>query len=256
MTTPPSFPDLLRLIDERFATFRAVIAAAPDLGVQVPTCPEWTLLDLAQHMGLSRRRWAATIEAGPDATGRVMLESAPAEGETLDAWLADSAQAMIGALRDAGPDQGSWVWWKDAQSPATCGAVARHQLQEIAVHTYDAQLAVGDPQPLVAELAVDGAEEFLFTCCATSSPWPYRPAVVDYQVTEGVTWRLWLSSEGIRIARLTDDEIATAGPADATARSTAGDLMLVFYSRSPLETLMMDGDRAIFEQLAAWDPSA
>ena len=35
------FPDLLRLIDERATAFRAVIASAPSLDVQVPTCPEW-----------------------------------------------------------------------------------------------------------------------------------------------------------------------------------------------------------------------
>jgi hypothetical protein len=46
----PEFPELLKLIDERSSVFRAVVQSAPDLGVQVPTCPEWTLLDLARHL--------------------------------------------------------------------------------------------------------------------------------------------------------------------------------------------------------------
>ena len=66
------FPDLLRLIDERATAFRAVIASAPSLDVQVPTCPEWTLFDLAQHLGQGRRFRAATIAAGP-------ADAAPAE---------------------------------------------------------------------------------------------------------------------------------------------------------------------------------
>ncbi|MEU1398204.1 maleylpyruvate isomerase N-terminal domain-containing protein [Micromonospora zamorensis] len=55
------------MIDDRWAAFRAAIASAPDLDVQVPTCPDWTLRELAQHIGDGRRRQAATIAAGPGA---------------------------------------------------------------------------------------------------------------------------------------------------------------------------------------------
>lgn len=61
------FADLLRLMDERSTAFRAAVAPAPSLDVQVPTCPEWTLFDLAQHIGEGRRDWAATVAAGPAA---------------------------------------------------------------------------------------------------------------------------------------------------------------------------------------------
>ncbi len=50
MHKTPEFPELLKLIDERSSVFRAVVQSAPDLGVQVRTCPEWTLLDLARHL--------------------------------------------------------------------------------------------------------------------------------------------------------------------------------------------------------------
>ena len=70
------------------------------------------------------------------------------------------------------------------------------------MHTYDAQLTVGAPQPLPDEVALDGVEEFLSTCCATTSAWPHEPAVVDYHATEGRSWRLWLSADGARTARL------------------------------------------------------
>lgn len=60
-------PVLLRLIDERSIAFRAAVMSAPGLELQVPTCPEWTLLDLAQHLGAVHRKWAATVNAGPAA---------------------------------------------------------------------------------------------------------------------------------------------------------------------------------------------
>ena len=42
-----------------------------------------------------------------------------------------------------------------------------------------------DRQPLPIDVALDGVEEFLSTCCATTSPWPHEPAVVDYEATAG-----------------------------------------------------------------------
>nr|BFE72347.1 hypothetical protein GCM10020092_056480 [Actinoplanes digitatis] len=59
------FTDLLSLLDERSAAMRAAVASAPDLDVPVPTCPEWTLFDLAQHLGRGRRKWAAIVAAQP-----------------------------------------------------------------------------------------------------------------------------------------------------------------------------------------------
>lgn len=252
------FPELLALIDERSAAFRAVLAAAPDLGVQVPSCPEWTLFDLAQHIGQGRRAWAATVEAGPETAGKVpSTDPAPRDRAELLAWLADSTAQMIEALLAAGPDRGCWVWWGDSQSPATCGAVARHQLQEISVHTYDAQLAVGAPEPLPGEVALDGVEEFLFTCCTTTVAWPHEPLVVDYHTTEGHSWRQWLSADGSRVARLTPGDAKPGdGEHSASARGTASELVLLFYDRAPLESLVVDRDRHHFARLIAWDMSA
>ncbi|MDI1463125.1 maleylpyruvate isomerase family mycothiol-dependent enzyme [Catellatospora sp. KI3] len=246
------FTDLLRLIDERSAAFRAAIAAAPDLDAQVPTCPEWTLFDLAQHLGGGRRSWAATVAAGPAATGRVKVESAaPREREALLAWLAASTRQLLDALREAGPDRACWTWWDTSQSPQTCGAVARHQLQEVTVHTYDAQLTVGDSQPLPAEVALDGVEDFLFTCCATTSPWPHEPATVHYHATEGRSWRVLLSADGAQVTHLTEPY---ADKADVSATGTAGELVLFMYGRTPLDLMPFDGDRRVFEQLIAWEP--
>jgi uncharacterized protein (TIGR03083 family) len=245
------FSDLLRLIDERSAAFRGVVAAAASLEVPVPSCPGWTLFDLAEHLGVGRRNWAATVAAGPASAKAVVESSAPKEREALVAWLAESTEQLLSALRAAGPDAGSWVWWGPSQSPATTGAVARHQLQEVAVHTYDAYLAVGDPRPLPVEVALDGVEEFQFTCCATTTPWPHEPAVVDYHATEGRSWRLRLSGDGARVARL----LAPEGEPDFSARGTASDLVLLFYGRVSGDSLKLDGDVRVLDRLEAWDPS-
>ncbi|MFE0450337.1 maleylpyruvate isomerase N-terminal domain-containing protein [Streptomyces sp. NPDC058914] len=264
MTTTLEFPALLRLIDERSTAFRAAVASAPSLDVQVPTCPGWTLFDLVQHLGEGRRSWAATVAAGPAAPAKSVPEGAPAaprEREAVSAWLTASAQELLDALREAGPDRGCWTWWGASQSPQTCGTVARHQLQEIAVHTYDAQLTAGAPQPLPDDVALDGVEEFLFTCVATTSAWPHKPTAFDFHATEGHSWRLTVDGDGARSTRIpalgrTPVTAADEGPdaAGVSVRGTASELVLFMYDRIPADSLQIDGDAGLLHLLRAWEP--
>lgn len=129
------------------------------------------------------------------------------------------------------------------------------------MHTYDAQITVGAPQPLPAEVALDGVDEFLSTCVATTSAWPHKPAAVDFHACEGRSWRLSLSADGARTTLLPGPGTipATAAgqdpdAADASARGTAGELVLILYDRIPFNSLELDGDRRLFDQLSAWDP--
>lgn len=260
MTTTPDFPRLLELLDERSSAFRAVVAAAPDLDVPVPSCPGWSLFDLAEHIGQGRRRWATIIATGPSAerpAGTAPADSAPAPRDRaeLEAWLADSVTEFDAAVRTVGPDRGCWTWWGDSQSPETAEGVARHQVQEMAVHTYDAQLAVGAPEPLPEEVALDGVEEFLSTCVSTDIAWPHEPITLGFRATEGPVWRLDLTDDGARYARVTDEE--SAGEAyDASTDAPASDIVSWMYNRVPLESLRISGDITGFERLRDWDPEA
>lgn len=40
----------------------------------------------------------------------------------------------------------------------------------------------------------------------------------------------------------------------ASARGTAGELVLILHDRIPFDSLKLDGDPRLFEQLSAWDP--
>jgi hypothetical protein len=75
--------------------------------------------------------------------------------------------------------------------------------------------------------------------------------------TEGRSWRLRLSRDGARAARLGAPAASEEDPVsvDASARGTASNLVLMFYGRIPLDSLKVTGDRRIFDQLIAWDPS-
>ncbi|MCG6495714.1 maleylpyruvate isomerase family mycothiol-dependent enzyme [Kitasatospora sp. A2-31] len=255
------FSDLLRLIDERSTAFRAAVASAPDLDARVPTCPEWTLFDLAQHLGGGDRFWAAIVGAGPadappaDAAAERAALAPPRERDALVAWLDESTQLLLGTLREAGPDAGCWAWWSGLQTPRTSGGVARHRVQETAVHTYDALLAAGAPQPLPVEVTLDGLEEFLFTCVATASAWPHKPTAFDFHAAEGRSWRLTVDGDGARTARLpTVTDGAGPDAPGVSAHATAGELILFLYDRVTADAIRIEGDAELFDLLRAWEP--
>jgi uncharacterized protein (TIGR03083 family) len=176
--TNPAFTDLLTLIGDRSAALRTAAASA-DADARVPGCPDWSVHDLVAHLGEVQRFWAAAVAAGPSAgppDDEQVADRTPT-GELL-AWFTGSTEALLTALREAGPDRGCWTWWESSGAPMTAAAVARHQVQEAAVHARDAQQAAGRPEPLPSAVAADGLDEFLTVLLASSGPWPHRPARV------------------------------------------------------------------------------
>jgi hypothetical protein len=118
------------------------------------------------------------------------------------------------------------------------------------VHTYDAQLAAGAPQPLPAEVALDGVEEFLFTCVATPSAWPHKPTAFDFHTAEGRSWRLTVDGDGARSTRIP----APTAAAGASIHGTASELVLYLYDRIQADSLHVDGDPGLLDLLRAWEP--
>jgi uncharacterized protein (TIGR03083 family) len=251
MTESPVFPEFLALVDERSAALREAVAAEPDPAARVPGCPEWTLRDLVTHLGEVQRFWALVVRAGaadgpPSADDRGDLGP---QGDLLD-WSAESTRLLISALTETGPDAPCWTWWPDSEAPQTAGAVARHQVQEAAVHAFDAQETIGKPEPLPAAVAVDGVAEFLQVTYGAEGPWPHRPARVVFACVEGPSWTLDLTPVGARL-----DPPASGEPV-ATVRGSASDILLALFGRIPLDTLTVEGDAAVVDQLRAWGDTA
>jgi uncharacterized protein (TIGR03083 family) len=242
------FPALLSLIDERSAALRDAVAAAAVSDARVPGCPEWDLRDLVSHVGAVQRFWAVVVTAG-DPTGPPspeQLGDREPRGDLL-AWSAESTSLLLSALRAApGVDAPAWAWWGGSSAPLTVGAIARHQVQEAAVHSYDAQETAGQAQPLPAAVAVDGVAEFLQVGVGSLGVWPHRPASVAFVATDGPTHVLDLSPSGGRL------DPAAGGDPSVTARGSASDLVLALYGRVPFDKLRVDGDGEVLAQLRRW----
>src|SRR5262245_6194050 len=121
------------------AAFRAADPAA-----QVPSCPDWTVAQLATHLG-SVHRWAQTIVAEhhqkwlPCSDATVDVPGGNSGADDWADWLAVGGETLVDTLRRADPDDPVWVWGADRHVRWW----SRRQLHETVVHRVDAELAAG-----------------------------------------------------------------------------------------------------------------
>jgi uncharacterized protein (TIGR03083 family) len=158
--------------DEHLDGLRAAVvgfvryAERAGLAAPVPTCPEWTVLDLLAHQGMVHR-WAAAIVRGerPDDEEVAGFEAAGREAADPVAWLGDGAAEVTRAVTEAPQDREAFVFLNDAPQPR--GFWARRQCHETTIHAVDALAAsLGRPPRaeetwIDPELARDGIDELL-----------------------------------------------------------------------------------------------
>jgi uncharacterized protein (TIGR03083 family) len=134
--------------------------AGADLRQRVPTCPDWTLHRLAEHVG-QVHRWVTAI-----VTRRVTTPPDPADSPAatapqapyeLSTWLRDGTGELVDAIRAADPQTTVWSWADDH----SVGFWARRMVHETAVHRADAELALGREFVLEPDLAADAISEWL-----------------------------------------------------------------------------------------------
>jgi uncharacterized protein (TIGR03083 family) len=212
-----------------------------DLTRPVPTCPDWTLRQLATHVGRAHR-WAAEIVSTRSAEfipfrnvpdGRIPDDPAEHVG-----WLHAGADRVVDAVRAAGQDQ---VWAFGRQRPAPFWA--RRMAHETAVHRADAQIAAGKAPVIDPDIAADGIDEWLIDL---SGPLENEPDLRLAALDEGQSlhvhatdapagageWLIRRDQSGVQARR-------EHGKADAAVRGGASDLLLVLMNRLPT------GDHAV-----------
>lgn len=216
--------DFLDWIERESEAFASVLDSG-DLDARVPGCPDWALRDLAWHLGRVQRFWTVTVRAGADVDPTRPTESSlPTDATGLAAWMRASTHELLDALRTSDPSTPAWVWWRDER---TVGAITRHQVQEAAVHRWDAQSAVGVPEPLAPPVAEDGVDEFIWIARQLRDPAPIT----------------LIATDSGRSFPVSDPAVADA-PSVVTVSATASDLVLLLHGRISAGDVQVEGDRA------------
>jgi uncharacterized protein (TIGR03083 family) len=233
------------LPDERYLDALAVQSAlfaeslrGADLKLPVPTCPEWTLHQLTEHVGQAHRGAseliAQRITAPPD-LNKLGRPTAPEDPGELGAWLRDGASELAGTIRAAGPQTPVWTW-SDDQS---VGFWSRRMAHETAVHRADVELALGHVFTLEVDLAADAISEWLG---AVGSPQAvaFRPELAELR-GNGQILHLHSTDAGLGEAGEWIVRRTPSGPVwehghakgDVAIRGAVVDLLLVLLRRIP-----------------------
>lgn len=130
--------------------------ASADPEAHVPSCPDWTVRDLTEHLG-TVHRWATKL-VRDRSPARIPWSGLTDEHDVFDArWLREGGQALVVALRGADPDEAMWAWGADQHVRFW----SRRQLHETFVHRLDLELAIGTTSYVDPDVALDAIDEFL-----------------------------------------------------------------------------------------------
>ncbi|GAB2600490.1 maleylpyruvate isomerase family mycothiol-dependent enzyme [Kribbella endophytica] len=223
-----------------------------DATTPVPTCPEWTLADLVDHVGGTHRMVTMLVAeqlTDPSAAFAAYVP-APSDSSQWGAWLNGTAAEAKRAYDAAGDDVPVW----DPNGGVAGGPYwARRLFGEACVHRADAAATVGASYELPPEHAVEAIEDWLATMTSPTY-WASKSRYAKAMSGTGQTLHLHATdAPGEWVARLEPDKVVLEHgheKADVAVRGPATDLMLVLSRRRPLEetpTLEIHGDRALFE---------
>lgn len=240
------------------AALAAVVdSTEPDQAI--PTCPDWTLRQLATHLGRAQR-WAAEI-VGTRSADYIDLRSVP-DGKLPEDpaagghWLTAGAARLIDALREAGE---SPVWAFGVIGPASTWA--RRMSHEAMVHSADAAMATGNDVIMPAVLAADAIDEWL---TMISGPIFGRPDpraaglpagrtlhvhAIDPELDGSGEWLITHGQDGIQVS-------PGHGDADVTISGLTADVLLVLVGRQPAadQSVRVSGDESVLDGWLAATP--
>jgi len=217
--------------------YRAALVRG-SLDARVPTCPDFDLAALTKHVGEFSGFWAHVVCEALD-RDKTPFEEFPGDASAIASWFEEVAANLVLVLREATPETPSWTWVPDRQNVAF---IARRCAHELSVHRYDAQLAVGAPEPIDADTAADGIDEIFVMHAAWEQSANGNGESLHLHSDEGHEWLITLSPGGMVVDR-------AHGKADVALRGAASDIELTLFQRPTVGDVEILGDRAALD---AW----
>ena len=244
---------LSRLRDDVAGLQRVIDTADPSQ--PVPSCPGWTLADLATHVADVYQHKIEAMRSGVVPDPWPPAETDPVRTGPAREFLRASAAELLRELTERDADQPTWTWFPPDQ---TVGFWRRRMMQETVIHRWDAEHAVGsaDRYRFDEQVADDGVDEYLVTFLADD--WSTEPTTgrgdVDV-IGARHRWRVRLLPDEVSATRHDLSEIPTPPP-DATVRcADDATLLLAIWGRRSWDTVETSGNPSVLrdfrERLAA-----
>jgi uncharacterized protein (TIGR03083 family) len=219
-------------------------AAEGNLDARVEHCPDWSVADLVWHLTEVQWFWATIADERLDAPADEARRPPRGADGQLVADLRAATERLATVLAGVDGTEHAWTWAPQRQDT---GFIRRHQVQEAAVHHWDAVNAAGGSLQIEADVAADSVNEFL-TFSVSSEADVVEPARADLDgsfllrsTDAGLEWTV---SDGGQPSTLAFVEApAGAGATDLpTITATASDLLLWLYGRVELDTAGVPAD--------------
>ena len=180
------------------------------------------MADLVRHMAVVHEWWRAIALGEVADPAEFVPADQPGEAD-LVGWYRAGLEALVEAVGDLDPATPCWTW----SSRHEVGWVQRRLAQETAVHAWDAVAATGAAEPIEAELAIDGVDEYLdefLTRRAHVGDGPPMSAHLHSTDAPG-EWVVRLGGGGLEVER-------THAKGDLAVRAPASDLLLLLWGRT------------------------
>jgi uncharacterized protein (TIGR03083 family) len=142
-------------LDVEVKRFASVMSSLPT-GHDISTCPGWTVLDLAEHLGVIHR-WAEELVRRRSPSRLARETSGAMRDEVSPEWITEGGEQLVATLLAADPDDAMWAWGLDQHVRFW----SRRQLHETLVHRMDLELAAQIEPTAEPAIAIDAIDEFL-----------------------------------------------------------------------------------------------
>jgi uncharacterized protein (TIGR03083 family) len=248
------FSRFLGCLEDDFSLLRAAVVSA-DPSVRVPSCPDWTVGDLARHVAKVYLHKAECIRlrAFPEDRPPGMIEPDPVTS-------LDEAYAMLtGRFSAHSATDPAATWYEPDQ---TVGFWIRRMAHETVIHRIDAELAAGHPvSPVPDDLALDGIDEVLKLFLGYGSArWPkgyggLLDAPDERPVSVSTSHHAWavtaVAGEDGRPAQVNVQDAATGFSGEAQVSGDPAALLRWLWNRGPDASVRVTGDTALLTQFHA-----